>query len=131
MRERLGKRVTPGALSEVRDGLRHATFDDEARVDLPEWLGYVGEFIDTGDGELALRARYERVLAVLRGKNSLDGVEADIRAVIDADLSSERVALLDDAGQLLLYWGGAWLRHLGMTNAEELRELDLRLRQRV
>ncbi|WP_203183896.1 hypothetical protein [Streptomyces pratensis] len=131
LRERPGKRLTPGALSEVRDGLRHATFDDEARVDLPEWLGYVGEFIDAGNGELALRARYERVLAVLRGKNSLEGVEADIRAVIDAALSSERVALLDDAGQLLLYWGGAWLRHLGTANAEELRELDLRLRQRV
>ncbi|WP_434092244.1 hypothetical protein [Streptomyces halstedii] len=131
LRERPGKRLTPGALSEVRDNLRHATFDDEARVDLPEWLGYVGEFIDAGDGELALRARYERVLAVLRGKNSLDGVEADIRAVIDAALPSERVALLDDASQLLLYWGGAWLHHLGTTNAEELRELDLRLRQRV
>ncbi|WP_372352366.1 hypothetical protein [Streptomyces sp. KL116D] len=131
LRERPDRRLTPGALSEVRNGLRHATFDDEARVDLPEWLGYVGEFIDSGDGELALRARYERVLAVLRGKNSLDGVEADIRAVIDAALSSERVALLDDAGQLLLYWAGAWLRHLGTTNAEELRELDLRLRQHV
>ncbi|MFD5503792.1 hypothetical protein ACFWJS_29425 [Streptomyces sp. NPDC127061] len=130
-RERPGKRLTPGALSEVRDGLRHATFDDEARVDLAEWLGYVGKLIDAGGGELALRERYERVLAVLRGKNSLDGVEADIRAVINAALSSERVALLDDAGQLLQYWGGAWLRHLGTTNAEELRELDLRLRQRV
>ncbi|MFJ9372902.1 hypothetical protein [Streptomyces sp. NPDC101455] len=131
LRERSGKRLTPGALSEVREGLRCATFDDDARVDLPEWLGYIGEFIDAGDEDLALRARYERVLAVLRGKNTLDGVEADIRAVIDAALSSERVALLDDAGQLLLYWAGAWLRHLGTASAEELRELALRLRQRV
>ncbi|NEA86670.1 hypothetical protein G3I38_17895 [Streptomyces sp. SID7958] len=38
VRERAGKRLTPGALSEVRDGLRHAVLDDEARVDLPEWV---------------------------------------------------------------------------------------------
>ncbi|MGW0817043.1 hypothetical protein ACWD00_28015 [Streptomyces viridiviolaceus] len=134
LRERAGKRLTPGALSEVRDGLRHAVLDDEARVDLPEWLGYIGEFIagdDEDDDDLALRARYERAWAVLRGKNTLDGVETDIRAIIDAALSTERVSLLDDANLLLLAWGGAWLRHLGTVSAEELRDLALRLRERT
>lgn len=131
LRERPGKRLTPGALSEVRDGLRHAVLDDEARVDLPEWLGYIGDFVEDEDDDLALRARYERAWAVLRGKNTLDGVEPDIRAVIDAALSSERVSLLDDANQLLLTWGGSWLRHLGTVSAEELRDLALRLRERT
>ncbi|MGA5629683.1 hypothetical protein ACPCTH_32870 [Streptomyces cellulosae] len=131
VRERAGKRLTPGALSEVRDGLRHAVLDDEARVDLPEWLGYIGEFIEGEDEDLVLRARYERAWAVLRGKNTLDGVEPDIRAVIDAALSTESVSLLDDANLLLLAWGGSWLRHLGTVSAEELRDLALRLRERT
>jgi hypothetical protein len=54
LRDTETRRLTPGALSEVRDGLRHATFDEDARVDLPEWLRYMREFIDNGhDVDLA------------------------------------------------------------------------------
>jgi len=35
LRQRDVIRLTPGAFSEVRDGLRHATFEDKARVGVP------------------------------------------------------------------------------------------------
>lgn len=132
LRGRETKRLTPGALSEVRDGLRHATFDADARVDLPEWLRYVREFIDEAAGDdVVAGAQYESAVATLRGLNTLDGVEGDIRAVIDYALAADTPSAVEDAGVLLMYWGGAWSRHLGAVTPEELSELNLRLREHV
>jgi hypothetical protein len=132
LRGRETRRLTPGAFSEVRDGLRRATFDAEARVELPEWLRYMREFItDGGDGELAIRARYECSVATLRGLNTLEGVEDDIRAVIDYASTSGCVSMLEDASIHLMYWGGDWLRHIGTVSADELRDRNLRLRKHI
>jgi hypothetical protein len=116
----------------VRDGLRHATFDDTARADLPEWLDYMREFITAGsDAVLAVRARYECTVATLRGLNTLEGVEDDIRAVLDVAVESDSPALLEDASILLMYWGGAWRRRIATVPAQELRDRNLTLRARV
>ena len=124
--------LTPGAFSEVRDGLRHATFEDKARVDLPEWLEYMREFVAAGsDAVLAVRARYECVVATLRGLETLEGVEDDIRAVLDNTGASESPPVLEDASVLLMYWGGAWRRHIATVPAGELRDRNLTLRARV
>ncbi|MBD0694333.1 hypothetical protein [Streptomyces sp. CBMA123] len=132
LREREFKRLVPGAHSEIRDGLRHATFDAEARVDLPEWLGYMREFVrDRPDDDLSARARYECAVAVLRGLNTLDGAEEDIRAVVQHAMTSDLPSILEDASILLMYWGGAWLRRLGTALPEEIRHCNLRLRERV
>ncbi|MEV6965713.1 hypothetical protein AB0M47_11395 [Hamadaea sp. NPDC051192] len=132
LRSRDQKRLTAGAMSEVRDGLRHATFEAEARVDLPEWLGYIREFIDDGlPSDLVFRARYESVVATLRGMNTLDGVEGDMRAAITFALGTDSISALDDAAILLQYWGGAWARHIAEATADELRDLNLRLRAHV
>ena len=132
MRARAEPRLTRGGLSEIRDALRHATFHDEARPDLPEWLDFLRPFIEgVADPALVLRARYERAVAMLRGRDTLDGVEADFRAVLDAAAGTEDLALLDDASVLLGYWGGAWIRGLGTVTADELRDRDLALRARA
>jgi hypothetical protein len=123
--------LTPGAFSEVRDGLRHATFEAKARVDLPEWLEYMREFVAGSDAVLAVRARYECVVATLRGLDTLAGVEDDIRAVLDYAATSESPSHLEDASVLLMYWGGAWRRHIATVPAGELRERNLTLRARV
>ena len=132
LRQRGAVRLTPGAFSEVRDGLRHATFDDAARADLPEWLDYMREFTTAeADAVLAVRARYECTVAALRGLNTLEGAERDIRAVLDYAIGSDSPALLEDASVLLMYWGGAWVRRIATVAAEELRERNLALRVRV
>lgn len=132
LRERAEPRLTPGAFSEIRDGLRRATFHDEARPDLPEWLDYMRAFIDgSADVALALRAHYECAIATLRGRDTMEEVEADFRTVLDAAADTDDLALLDDATVLLGYWGGAWLRNLGAVTADELRERGLALRTRV
>lgn len=132
LRERESKWLTPGAFSEVRDGLRHATFDDEARVDLPEWLDYMREFITAGsDADLTVRAQYECTVATLRGLDTLEGVEDDIRAVVDFASGSDSPSMLADASVLLMYWGGAWARHIATVQADELRDRNLMLRTRA
>lgn len=132
LRERAGQRLTQGTFSEVRDGLRHATFDDEARVDLPEWLRYMREFIDeNGDADLAVRARYECAVATLRGTNTLGNTEDDIRAVMQHAVASDTPSLLEDASVLLLYWGGAWSRHIGNGSAGEIHRHNQALRAHV
>lgn len=132
IRQREAVWCTPGTFSEVRDGLRHSTFDDNARSDLPEWLEYMREFTaDDTEPELAIRARYECAVATLRGLGTLAGVEDDIRMVLDHALSSESSSVMEDASILLMYWGGAWARHLANAAAEELRERNLALRIRA
>ena len=132
LRERKAVWLTPGTFSEVRDGLRHATFDDTARSDLPEWLEYMREFTaDGSEPELAIRARYECAVATLRGLGTLAGAEDDIRMVLDSAVASESPSIMEDASILLMYWGGAWVRHLATAAAEELRNRNLALRTRV
>lgn len=132
MRTRQVRWYTPGAFAEVRDGLRHATFEPAARPDLPEWIGYIAEFVTEGrNPDLVSRARYERVVATLRGRDTLDGVEQDISLVLDHALTTASPGLLSDASVLLAYWGGAWLRHLASAPPETLRQANIALRARV
>jgi hypothetical protein len=132
LREREAVWLTPGTFSEVRDGLRHATFDDDTISDLPEWLEYMREFTaDGADPELAIQARYECAVATLRGLGTLAGVEDDIRTVLNYAIASESPLIMEDASILLMYWGGAWARHLAAAGAEELRNRNLALRARV
>lgn len=129
LREREAVWLTPGTFSEVRDGLRHATFDDDTISDLPEWLEYMREFTaDGADPELAIQARYECAVATLRGLGTLAGVEDDIRTVLNYAIASESPLIMEDASILLMYWGGAWARHLAAAGAEELRNRNLALR---
>ena len=132
LRQRRAVRLTPGAFSEVRDGLRHATFDDTARADLPEWLGYMREFTAAGTyAVLPFRARYECAVAALRGLGTLEGAEDDIRAALDYATGSDSPALLHDASVLLMCWGLAWVLRIVTVPAQELRDRNLTLRARV
>jgi hypothetical protein len=86
---------------------------------------------ESTNAELAVRAQYECVVATLRGLDTLQGVENDIRAVLDHADASQSPSLLTDASVLLMYWGGAWSRHIATVSADELRERNLALRARV
>ncbi|MFD5922686.1 hypothetical protein ACFVYP_38945 [Kitasatospora sp. NPDC058201] len=66
-RERSEPALTLGDLVDLRAPLRHATFHAEARADLPEWVDRMRSLLASGGEETALRARYEIVVATLRG----------------------------------------------------------------
>jgi hypothetical protein len=107
--------LTPGDLAQIRSGLRFATRDDDARTDLPEWLGNMALFLvpdSSVSDEVAMRARYEIAVAHIRGLESLTAVESAIRDFIRFASQSASLALLEDAQVLLMYFGGAMARGL-------------------
>ena len=84
--------LTHGDLAQVRPGLRHATRDNEVKADLPEWLGFMAQFLDPAAGvgdEVAMRARYEIAVAHVRGLESLTAVETPIRDFVRHRLGAE------------------------------------------
>lgn len=121
-----------GALSEVRDGLRHAAGTPDALGDLPEWLGYMREFAVAGaNDDLTFRARYEIAFATWRGRNTFQDVEDDVRAALEYAQSSFVPWVLQDADTLLRLWGAAWRSSLATASADEIHDTNLRLRKHV
>lgn len=123
---------TIGELLDLKDGLRHATFRPEARSDLPFWLHLVRELTaDAVPRAVRQRARYELAAAQLRGLGDLRPADDVVRSFfLDAAVETDP-ARLADATVLLSYAGTA--SSLGHSNLEpfELREINIRLRDRV
>ncbi|MFG3476091.1 hypothetical protein ACGF3K_12585 [Streptomyces sp. NPDC047980] len=115
---------TLGDLVDLRGPLRHATFHDEARADLPEWLGYARALLDAAAGEhTALRARYEIVVATLRGLGEMrptDHLARDFFDTVTADDTLTDPGILEDAVVLLQYGFGALIRNLTALTADDL-----------
>ncbi len=115
---------TLGDLVELRGPLRHATFHDEARADLPEWIGRARALLAAAEGErTALRARYEIVVATLRGLGdmySVDQLARDFFDTVTADDTLTDLGILEDAVVLLGYGFGALIRNLTALNADDL-----------
>ncbi|GAA2247202.1 hypothetical protein GCM10010232_38030 [Streptomyces amakusaensis] len=115
---------TLGDLVDLRGALRHATFHDEARADLPEWIDYARALLDAAVGEdIALRARYEIVVATLRGLGEMrptDQLARDFFSTVTADDTLTDPGILEDAVVLLQYGFGALVRDLTALTAEDL-----------
>jgi hypothetical protein len=110
-----------GDLVGLRDVLRHATYHDQARGDLGDWIAKMREFL-TGKGpvEVQIRARYEIAVATLRGTGELHAADPLVReffqSITDID---DDLPLLEDACVLLQYGYGSRLRGTtGITMAE-------------
>ena len=76
---------TFGDLLSLRDGLRDATFTAEHREDLPFWLSRMRLLLNSQSAEIARRARYEVIVATLRGLGHLraDADQQLVRALIE------------------------------------------------
>ncbi|MEV7797045.1 hypothetical protein AB0O68_34590 [Streptomyces sp. NPDC087512] len=115
---------TLGDLVDLRGPLRHATFHDEARADLPEWIGHARALLDAAPSEeTGLRARYEIVVAALRGlgdMRSTDQLARDFFDTVTADDTLTDPGILEDAVILLQYGFGALLRGLTALSADDL-----------
>lgn len=98
-----------GDLVELRQPLRQACSNPDALRDLAEWLGYLRPLLDSESPSVRARARYEYIVATLRGFGSLRDVDALTRLYFD-DLTELRddFGVLDDATILVEFAVVAW-----------------------
>ena len=137
LRSRWREKRTPdptfGDLIDMKAGLREATFRREARADLPFWLGLIREML--ADPALPVparqRARYELVVATLRGLGDLRPVDEVSRAYLNDSLTESEPARIEDASVLLMYAKGAALGGLTTIGASELLDWHAGLRRQV
>ena len=101
-RKRRRIRPTLSDVLDVRDGLRHATFNLDARPDLPFWLGVMrGAIVEGAGTEVVRRARYEIAVATIRGMRSLSTADGEVRDFMAGE--EDDPAALEDAVVLLTY----------------------------
>lgn len=135
-RERWRAREQPpaglGDLVDLKHGLRHATFDADARADLPFWLALMRDLVAPDHPDrLRQRARYEVAVATLRGQNDLRPADDLVRAFFDTIGSEDAPALLEDASVLLMYCAGGHARRLTDIDAATISAWNAMLRERV
>ncbi|OFI36750.1 hypothetical protein BIU82_11755 [Arthrobacter sp. SW1] len=131
-----GALTTAGDFAVVRAGLRHAVQSPEAQNDLAEWLQCTRSFISsdpesTVSEEVQMKARYEIVVATLRGMETLANVEVYIDEFIDYAAESSASSDLTDASVLISYWQGAWARGISSTTSDHLMTQLRRILDRV
>ena len=124
--------LTPAVQGEITHGIRHATWDEFANGDLPEWLDFMGAFLaDSRDGpdtELVFRACYEMAIARFRGMGVAAGIEDLVRRAVDYACTSGRPNIVDDAVTLCAYWGTMWMTGVARAEASEISAAMARLR---
>jgi hypothetical protein len=124
---------TMGDLVSLKDVLRHATYHDEARGDLGDWIAKMREFL-TGDGpaDVLMRARYEIAVATLRGTGELHAADPLVRDFFEMITHTEEdLPLLEDASVLLQYGYGSRLRGNTSITMPELDNFYETLRAHV
>ncbi len=113
--------LSPATQGEIAAGLRHATWDEDANSDLPEWIDFMGAFLAIeNDDELVFRACYEMAIARFRGTGIAAGVEDLVRRALAIAATTEQTNILDDAAVLLSYWGGMWVSGAGRAEVAEV-----------
>ena len=124
--------LTQAVQGEVTHGLRHATWDEDANADLPEWLNFMGAFLadseDGADTEMVFRACYEMAVARFRGMGVAAGIEDLVRRAIAYACTSNQPNIVDDAVTLASYWGVMWRTGVAKAEASEIAAAMARLR---
>lgn len=97
----------PRSLAEliaVRDGLRRATFHPRTRPDLAFWLDLVRPLAESDpDDDLRQRARYEVIVATIRGLGDMRTADALAEEFLADAVVAEVRARLEDAWVVLSY----------------------------
>ena len=124
---------TLGDLIDLKAGLRKATFHEEARGDLPFWLGLMRQLLANPElpAHIQQRARYELVVATLRGTTDFRPVDDAARTYFDESLSETEPARLQDASTLLLYANTAVRAGLSSLTPTELGDWNFQLTSRI
>ena len=132
-REKASPNPTLGDFVDLKSGLREATFDQEARGDLPFWLGLIRQLLANPElpAHIQQRARYELVVATLRGTNDFRPVDDVARTYFNESLSETEPARLRDASTLLMYANGAVRRGVSSLAPAELGGWIVQLTRRI
>lgn len=122
-----------GELMDLRALLRYATFNSEARSDLPELIAQARYLMARSeDSDIALRCRYEAVVATYRGLGDMSSAADLARQFLDpVTESATDPGLLEDAFVMLQYMYGNWLRKGKSFSKEELDSYFDHLAQQV
>ena len=128
--------LLPGIQGAVARGIRHATFEQEANGDLPEWIMFMRPFLETTrddgyDDEITFRACYEIAVATLRGLGTLRGVEDLVGRAINYATTTDATEVVSDAVILVSYWGGSWGAGVADIRAEDLDAVVAKLKTHV
>ena len=132
-REKSSSEPTLGDLVDLKTGLREAVFCQEARGDLPFWIGLIRQLLAIPElpAYIQQRARYELVVATLRGTNDFRPVDDVARAYLDESLNESDPARLEDASALLLYANTAVRVGLTSLTPTEIRYWNDQLTRRI
>lgn len=124
---------TLGEFIDLKSGLREAVFHKEAYADLPFWLGNLRQLLAIPElpAQIQQRARYELVVATLRGTADFKPVDDVARIYFDESLRETEPARLQDACTLLLYANSAVRTGLSSLTAAEIDNWNMRLTRQV
>lgn len=124
--------LTPATQGEITEALRFATWDEVANADLPEWLDFMGAFLDRdADDDIVFRACYEIAVARFLGMGVAGTSEDLIRRAVNYALSNTHTNILDDAVTLVTYWGNMWIAGVATVAATEIAAVMEKLREHI
>lgn len=125
-------RVSLGDLLDAADGLRYATVHPDAREDLDRWLALFEPFLESGvPSSLRQRARYEYIVATLRGHEDLRPVEGLVKEYLEDALPEEDTSRLQDAAVLLMFVVDAHIFGVTALGPAYIAEVNQRLRDQI
>ena len=132
-REQRVEDATLAVFLDLKAGLRESVYSEAARNDLPFWLGLMRELLARPDlsAETRQRARYELIVATLRGTGEMRLVDDVARTYLDDSLTETEPARLDDACTLLMYACGAAVGGVTTIRSDDLDRWSGALAERI
>ena len=124
---------TLGTFLELKAGLRESLYREAAFGDLSFWLGHLRELLANSElsDHVRQRARYELVVATLRGTGDMRSVDQVARVYLEESLHESEPARLEDAHTLLMYVHGAAQIAVTTIRSAELDHWDAELARRI
>jgi len=109
--------------SEIKKALRHATFTESAKKDLPFWIQRMETVVSMTPYELLKRkAVYEIAVASLRGLGSMVGYEGRLSTYFEQVPALTTPSELEDATILWIYCTGAYHQNAVQIALDDLRK---------
>jgi len=121
-----------GHLVDLTGCLRYAAFHEDAKRDLPFWIGKMEQLLADGvPSPVRRKAQYEIAVAYLRGLGDMRPADHLAAAFIGDALTATEPSALHDAAVLVNYCIGATARHLTAHTEAQITGWNAGLTQRV